>query len=107
MAINREGVNSAATCFGLLALSKIISEQGRQAEAVLLAQATLKVAQQSTNYSAPPLIAAARKSLGTALMADRKYAQADKVFSEMIEDFKADPEIASRYQTGDLDWASE
>lgn len=105
LAINREGVNSAATCFGLLTLSKIISEQGRQAEAVMLSQAALKVAQQSTNYSASPLIAASRKALATSLAADGKYAQADKVFSEMVEGLKADPEIASRYQAGDLDWA--
>jgi hypothetical protein len=39
------------------------------------------------------------------LAADGKYAQADKVFSEMVEGLKADPEIASRYQSGDLDWA--
>ncbi len=105
LAINREGVNSAATCFGLLTLSKIISEQGRQAEAVMLSQAALKVAQQSTNYSASPLIATSRKVLATSLAADGKYAQADKVFTEMVEGLKADPEIASRYQAGDLDWA--
>ena len=105
LAINREGINSASTCFALLTLSKIISEQGRQAEAVLLSQAALKVAQQSTNYSASPLIASARKALATALAADGKYLQADKVFTEMVEGLKADPEIASRYQSGDLDWA--
>jgi tetratricopeptide (TPR) repeat protein len=105
LAINREGVNSASTCFALLTLSKIISEQGRQAEAVLLSQGALKVAQQSTNYSASPLIAASRKALATSLTADGKYAQADKVFNEMVDGLKADPEIALRYQTGDLDWA--
>lgn len=105
LAINREGVNSSGTCFALLTLSKIISEQGRQAEAVLLSQAALKVAQQSTNYSASPLIATARKSLATSLAADGKYLQADKVFTEMVDGLKSDPEIASRYQTGDLDWA--
>jgi CHAT domain-containing protein len=105
LAITREGVNSAATCFGLLTLSKIISEQGRQAEAVMLSQAALKVAQQSTNYSASPLIAATRKALATSLAADGKYAQADKVFTEMVEGLKGDPQIAATYQSGDLDWA--
>ncbi len=105
LAINREGVNSASTCTALLTLSKIISEQGRQAEAVTLSQAALKVAMQSTNYSASPLIATSRKVLATSLAADGKYIQADKVFNEMVEGLKADPEIASRYQSGDLDWA--
>lgn len=105
LAINRQGVNSAGTCFALLTLSKIISEQGRQAEAVMLSEAALKVAMQSTNYAASPLIAAARKALATSLAADGKYAQADKMFNEMVDGIRGDPEIASRYQSGDLDWA--
>lgn len=105
LAINREGVNSASICFALLTLSKIIGEQGRQAEAILLSQAALKVAQQSTNYFASPLISATRKALATALAADGKYLAADKVFAEMAEGLKGDLEIASRYQSGDLDWA--
>ena len=105
LSIKRFGVNSTSTTYALLTLTRIISEQGRQPEAVLLATAALKSAQQSTNYAASPAIAEARKSLATALAADGKYAQADKVFTEMVEGLKADPEIASRYQSGDLDWA--
>ena len=105
LSITRFGVNSSSTSFALLTLTRVISEQGRQPEAVLLATAALKSAQQSTNYAASPAIAEARKALATALAADGKYTQADKVFNEMIEGLKADPEIASRYQTGDLDWA--
>lgn len=105
LSITKFGVNSARTSYALLTLTRIISEQGRQAEAVLLASAALKAAQQSTNYLASPAIAEARKVLATSLAADGKYAQADKVFSEMVDGLKADPEIASRYQAGDLDWA--
>ena len=105
LSITKFGVNSARTSYALLTLTRIISEQGRQAEAVLLASAALKAAQQSTNYPASPAIAEARKVLATSLAADGKYAQADKVFSEMVGGLKADPEIASRYQAGDLDWA--
>ena len=105
LAINRFGVNSTRTSFALLTLTRVISEQGRQPEAVLLSAAALKSAQQSTNYAASPAIAGARKVLATSLAADGKYSQADKVFSEMVDGLKADPEIASRYQTGDLDWA--
>lgn len=105
LSIKRFGVNSTSTTYALLTLTRIISEQGRQPEAVLLATAALKSAQQSTNYAASPTIAEARKALATALSADGKYAQADKVFNEMVDGLKADPEIASRYQAGDLDWA--
>ena len=105
LSINRSGVNSTGTSYALLVLTRIISEQGRQPEAILLATAALKSAQQSTNYGASPSIAEARKVLATSLAADGKYGQADKIFSEMIDGLKADPEIASRYQSGDLDWA--
>lgn len=105
LAIKQFGINSAFTSYGLLVLTRVIAEQGRQSEAVLLASAALKIAQLSTNYAASPAIADARKALATALAADGKYVQAEKVFSEMVEGLKVDPEIASRYQAGDLDWA--
>jgi CHAT domain-containing protein len=105
LAISRTGVNSFQTSRALLALTRVVSEQGRQPEAVLLAEAALKSAKNSTNYAGSPQIAAARKALGTALAADGKYLQADKIFTEMVDGIKADPQIASRYQVGDLDWA--
>ena len=105
LSINRFGVNSSSTSYALLVLTRVISEQGRQPEAVLLATAALKSAQQSTNYAASPAIAEARKVLATSLAADGKYTQADKVFTEMVEGLKSDPEVAARYQSGDLDWA--
>ena len=105
LAITRTGVNSFQTSRALLALTRVVSEQGRQPEAVLLAEAALKSAKNSTNYIGSPQIAAARKALGTALTADGKYSQAEKVFNEMVDGIKADPQIAARYQTGDLDWA--
>jgi len=43
--------------------------------------------------------------LGTAFAADGKYLQADKIFTEMLQGIKSDPQIAARYQIGDLDWA--
>lgn len=105
LSIKQFGPASTSTSYALLTLTRIISEQGRQLEAVLLATAALKSAQQSTNYAASPAIAEARKVLATSLAADGKYAQADKVFMEMVEGLKADPEILARYQVGDLDWA--
>ncbi|MBJ7379488.1 MAG: CHAT domain-containing protein [Polynucleobacter sp.] len=105
LAINKFGVNSGRTSQVLLTLARIISEQGRQAESVLLASAALRVAQQATDYPASPIIANARKALATALAADGKYVEANKVFAEMVEGLKSDPELATRFQTGDLDWA--
>ena len=105
LAISRSGVNSFQTSRALLALTRIVSEQGRQPEAILLAEAALKSAKNSTDYGGSPQIAAARKALGTAFTADGKYLQADKIFTEMLQGIKSDPQIAARYQIGDLDWA--
>ncbi len=105
ISIKQFGVNSSRTSNALLSLTRVILEQGRQAEAVLLANAAFKIAQQSTSYSASPALAEARKVLGSALVVDGQYAQADKVFSEMTEAIKTDPEMAARYQAQDLNWA--
>ncbi len=105
LAITQFGPNSGRTAQVLLTLTLVVAEQGRNAEAVLLGNAALKVAQQSTNYPGSILIAGARKTLASALVADGKYAQAEKVFSEMVEGGKDDPEIAARYPSQDLDWA--
>jgi CHAT domain-containing protein/tetratricopeptide (TPR) repeat protein len=105
LSIERFGVNSTRTTFTLLTLTRVISEQGRQPEAVLLASAALKIAQQTSNFPGSPLLAEVRRVLGGALVADSKYAQAEKVFAEMVEGVKGDPEIAAKYPAQDLEWA--
>ena len=105
LAINQFGPNAGRTSHVLLTLTRVVAEQGRNSEAVLLGSAALKVAQQSTNYPGSILIAGARKTYATALVGDSKFSQADKVFAEMVEGVKGDPEIAARYPAEDLDWA--
>ena len=105
LAINQFGPNSGRTAQMLLTLTRVVGEQGRNAEAVLLGTAALKVAQQSTSYPAATSIAYARKTLAFALVADGKYAQAEKIFSEMVEGVKGDPGVAARFPAQDLDWA--
>jgi CHAT domain-containing protein len=105
LSINQFGVNSIRTSQMLLILTRVIAEQNRNAEAVVLATAALKVAQQSTSYSESASIANARKVLASSLVGVGKYADADKVFNEMFNGLKGDPEMASRFQTQDLDWA--
>ena len=103
-AIKRTGPNSIYATQCLLSLSQIIAEQGRTAEAVLLSRRAL---QSVTDSGAPPsslAYAEIRKSLASALVADHKYVEADKVFTEMAEAINADPTVASRYPAQDLDW---
>jgi hypothetical protein len=42
--------------------------------------------------------------LGTALVADGKYSEANQVFEEMATGIKTDPELVKNYQLGDVDW---
>ena len=103
--IKQFGVNAARTSSALLTLTRVVLEQGRQAEAVLLGNAALKIAQQSTDYPAAAPLAEARKVLASALGSDAKFAQADKVFTEMMDAIKSDPEMAARYKSQDINWS--
>ena len=105
LALDRSGPNSRYTATALMTLSQIVSEQGRNAEAVLLAEAALKATLESGVGKGSIALAEARKLLASAYVADGNYTQADKVFSEMVEGIKSDPQLAGRYQTDNLDWA--
>jgi tetratricopeptide (TPR) repeat protein len=105
LSINRYGVYSIRTSSSLLTLIRIISEQGRQAEAVLLANAALKITQEISDFPGSPFLAEVRRAMATALVADGKYTEAQVVFAEMLQGVQSDPEIAKKYQTGDLDWS--
>ncbi len=105
LSINRYGVYSIRTSSSLLTLTRIISEQGRQAEAVLLANAALKITQEISDFPGSPFLAEVRRAMATALVADGKYIEAQVVFAEMLQGVQSDPEVAKKYQTGDLDWS--
>jgi len=105
LALDRSGPNSRYTATALMTLSQIVSEQGRNAEAVLLAEAALKATLESGVGKGSVALAEARRLLASAYVADGKFIQADKVFSEMVEGIKSDPQLAGRYQTNNLDWA--
>lgn len=105
LALEKYGRNSADAGRALASLAAIIDEQGRTAEAVLLAQAAFNSAKESGAPDDALVIVKARQALGSALVADGKYAQADTVFNEMVVGIKRDPDLAKNYHSGDLDWA--
>jgi len=104
LALEKFGRNSADAGRALASLAAIIDEQGRTAEAVLLAQAAFNSAKESGAPDDALVIVKARQALGSALVADGKYAQADTVFNEMVVGIKRDPDLAKNYRSGDLDW---
>ena len=104
LSLSSFGSNSIEVARGLRRLSTIINEQGRYAEAVLLSRLAVSTVKAAGATGANSTLASAQRSLGTALVADGKYVEANQVFEEMIAGIKTDPEMAKSYQFGDLDW---
>lgn len=99
------GRDSTDTGRSLMTLARVVNEQGRPAEAVLLAQAALASLKEGGAAPDSIALAQARRALAKALVADKKYSQADKVFEEMYAGIKLDPILAEGFKGEDLDWA--
>lgn len=104
LSLSSFGSNSIEVGRGLRSLAVIVNEQGRYPEAVLLSKAALSTVKAAGATGANSTLALAQRSLGSALVADGKYAEANQVFEEMATAIKTDPEMAKSYQFGDLDW---
>lgn len=102
--LERVGRASVDTAQGLTLLARIIGEQGRNAESIRLAEASLRSLELAGAAPESVMIANARRSLGGALVAQQKYAEADRVFREMREGLKNDPELLKKVGGGDSDW---
>jgi tetratricopeptide (TPR) repeat protein len=104
LSLSSFGSNSVEVARGLRSLAVIVNEQGRYAEAVLLSRAALNTVKAAGATGANSTLALVQRSLGTALVADGSYAEANQVFEEMAAGIKTDPDMAKSYQFGDLDW---
>jgi len=98
------GSNSIEAARGLRSLAVIVNEQGRYPEAVLLSKVALDTVKAAGASGSNNTLALAQRALGTALVADGKYAEANQVFEDMAKGIRSDPELAKSYQFGDLDW---
>lgn len=96
--------NSVEVGSALNRLARVISEQGRPAEAVLLAQEAIKTFEASGATKESLALVGSRKSLGAALVSNRQYAEADKVFSVMKADIAHTAEEGHNISASDLDW---
>lgn len=104
LSLSSFGSNSIEVGRGLRSLAVIVNEQGRYPEAVLLSKVALSTVKAAGATGANGTLALAQRSLGSALVADGKYSEANQVFEEMATAIKTDPEMAKSYQFGDLDW---
>ena len=104
LSLSSFGSNSIEVARGLRSLATIVNEQGRYSEAVLLSKLAVSTVKAAGATGANSTLALAQRSLGSALVADGKYTEANQVFEEMAAAIKTDPEMAKSYQFGDLDW---
>lgn len=104
LALDNFGRNSTDVGKALATMSKIVSEQGRFAEAVLLARASLTAHRESGITDGSRVMAMARKFYATALVANGQYQEADQTFNEMMASVRQDPQLASTFRPEDLDW---
>ncbi len=104
LSLSSFGSNSIEVARGLRSLATIVNEQGRYSEAVLLSRLAVSTVKAAGATGANITLALAQRSLGSALVADGKYAEANQAFDEMAAAIKTDPEMAKSYQLGDLDW---
>lgn len=104
MALDNFGRNSTDVGKSLSMLSKIISEQGRFAEAVVLAQASLAAHTESGITDDSRVMAMARKFYATAQVANGQYLEADQTFNLMMAGVRKDPELEKTFRPDDLDW---
>jgi CHAT domain-containing protein len=88
----------------LLMLARIINEQGRPKEAVLLAEAAQRSALEGGATNDSIVMAQSRRALGTALVVDGQFTKADQVFQEMLAGIQSDPDLAKNFVSEDLDW---
>lgn len=96
--------NSVEVGSALSRLSRIITEQGRSAEAVLLARESIKSFKGGNASEESLALVNARKSLGAALVSDRKYKEADAVFAEMKLGIDKQAVGERKIPATDLDW---
>lgn len=98
------GRNSTDVGRSLMTLARVVNEQGRPAEAVLLSQAALASLKEGGVANDSIALAQARRALAKALVSNNNFVQADKVFEEMANGIKLDPVLAEGFKSEDLDW---
>jgi CHAT domain-containing protein len=102
--LERLGRYHIETGRGVLSLASIIADQGRAAEAEVLAREAVSIFEKSGVPDSSSWLAEARRAYATALVASDKYAESLKVFEAMRAGIAKDRAVAARYSTDDLDW---
>lgn len=103
-ALERVGRDSTDTALGLSLLASILSEEGRHAEAVRLAEESLRSFQMAGTSEDSVFASGARKNLASAMVALGGYKEAIAIFERNREALKTNPELWKKVGSGHLDW---
>jgi len=104
LALNNFGRNSTDVGRGLAQLSKVVSEQGRFTEALVLAKSSMETQLASGIKDDSRVMALSRKFYATALVANSQFKEADQTFNEMRASVRNNPDLATTFPINDLDW---
>lgn len=106
LAVRYSGAASTDVAWGLNTLSQILSDQGRLDEAVLLANTSFRLLAKSGAAPSSIRMTQTRSVLARALVADGKYAEADKVYTELDNAARTDPESYALFKRDELGWVT-
>lgn len=98
------GRDSTEVGNALVILSRIVSEQGRFPEAVLLAEAALKAQSESGIANDSRIMVMSLRFYAAALVADGQYAEGDEMFRTMAATISRNAQISEKLTVNDLDW---
>jgi CHAT domain-containing protein len=101
----RGGLYSLGTGFALIALSRVVFEQGRFTDAAALALSAIESLEQSGAVPESLPLVQARKIYGASLAAQRRWSDAIAEFAKMQLGLERDPLLALKYGVGDINWA--
>jgi CHAT domain-containing protein len=104
MTLERVGRDSVDVGQGLAVLSNILGEQGRNAEATRVAEASMRAYLEAGAAEFSLNLARARQFLGAALSAQGRHAEAVEVFERNRDILKRDPELLQKYGVGHPEW---
>jgi CHAT domain-containing protein len=102
--LERAGPADPDAALGLTLLAKVVSEYGRDSEAIALLTAALEGLRAAGVVEESLKLVNARKALGSALVAAGRYAAADALFAENRKALARKPALLAKLGSGDLDW---
>ncbi|MCE7505941.1 CHAT domain-containing protein [Polynucleobacter sp. IMCC30063] len=109
----RESINTVISSFGVVApeitsglttLANILLAQGRADEARILALESLRILTLGNSDDLSTRMIRQKNFLGQVLAAEGKYAEADKVYSNLLSNLQRDPELLIKFQPRNLSW---